>query len=57
MFAASFAGAVTPRQSRRASAIAPLHGPVVRSARNELVREYREWVNAQVKGGRLFRSR
>ena len=31
-----------------AAAVAPLHGPVVRSARNELAREYREWVNAQI---------
>ncbi|ACO63677.1 predicted protein [Micromonas commoda] len=36
------------------SAIAPLHGPVVRSARNELVREYREWVAAQVKSADDF---
>jgi flavorubredoxin/flavin reductase (DIM6/NTAB) family NADH-FMN oxidoreductase RutF len=31
-----------------AAAVAPLHGPVVRSARAELAREYREWVNAQI---------
>jgi flavin reductase (DIM6/NTAB) family NADH-FMN oxidoreductase RutF/DNA-binding transcriptional regulator YdaS (Cro superfamily) len=32
-----------------AAAICPLHGPVVRSAKNELVREYASWVDAQVK--------
>jgi len=48
-FAAKFGGGVT-RQSRGvvSSAVAPLHGPVVKSARNELVREYGAWVAAQV---------
>jgi len=32
-----------------ATAIAPLHGPVIESAKNELVREYRDWLSAQVK--------
>jgi flavorubredoxin/flavin reductase (DIM6/NTAB) family NADH-FMN oxidoreductase RutF len=31
-----------------AAAVAPLHGPVVRAARNELAREYREWVDTQI---------
>ena len=37
-----------PAPATAAAAVAPLHGPVVRSARAELAREYREWVNAQI---------
>jgi flavorubredoxin/flavin reductase (DIM6/NTAB) family NADH-FMN oxidoreductase RutF len=49
-FAANFGGDVSFQSpAAAASAIAPLHGPVVKSARNELAREYREWVETQVK--------
>ena len=50
-FAANYAGGSISSKSSAAtaSAIAPLHGPVVKSARNELAREYREWVETQVK--------
>ena len=34
-----------------ATAIAPLHGPVIASAKNELVREYRDWLDAQAGPG------
>ena len=54
-FAEPFAGdkVYVPKPAKM-SAIAPLHGPVVRSARNELVREYRVWVDAQVKSADDF---
>ena len=54
-FAEPFAGdkVYVPKPAKM-TAIAPLHGPVVRSARNELVREYRQWVDAQVRSADDF---
>jgi flavorubredoxin len=48
--AANFAGgsSVATSAVSVASAIAPLHGPVIRSGINELGREYREWVDLQI---------
>ena len=41
-------GAGARRRRRHQQRMARLHGAVVRSARAELAREYREWVNAQI---------
>ena len=48
--AAKFAGGFTSEAPTIAvaGAIAPLHGPVIRSARNELAREYRKWIDLQI---------
>lgn len=46
----TYAGGTTVvKSSGSATAICPLHGPVVKSAKRELVREYGDWVNTQVK--------
>ena len=51
----TFAGGVTLQRNEALSvALCPLHGPVVKSARSELVREYKEWVDKQVQAANDF---
>jgi flavin reductase (DIM6/NTAB) family NADH-FMN oxidoreductase RutF len=47
-------GTLVVKAGVSAAAICPLHGPVIKSAKNELVREYGIWVAAQVKKAEDF---
>jgi len=47
-FGGGYTTSRTSSSPTAASAVAPLHGPVVSSARNELAREYREWIDLQI---------